>query len=620
MRGLAASAQAAGLAVRTLEMSAGRRAPAMLPAPAELGLQVGLVVADPDVVLAHIGAGVLPGPGAIGRSRMIGFWSWSVAGGLPAGWHDAAPLFDEIWAPSAHAAAAIAPHVPVPVVAMAPPVTALPAGSDGDRQGLGLGQGTFTFLSIFETNGDLDRENPGGAIRAYRMAFPAAGPHRQLLLKIPRLSERQRAGFARAIAGRPDIGLLEAKFDAARMAVLIAGCDCLVSLHRATGFGFAMAQAMAAGRPVIATGHSANMEFMTAETAYPVGFHMVVTTQAHPPFPAGTIWAAPDPAHAARLMRRVEGQPAEAAAKGARAAAAMARDYSPAAAGQRLRARLDLLRLGGKLDMASVTPAAPAAHGRRPVSSILLATPVKDARRYLDRYFHLLERLDHDRHRLSLALLESDSADGTWEALQARSAAAAAHFGRVTLLRRNYGFHPSGLRHAGSIQRQRRSILARSRNRLLAGALADEDWVLWLDVDVIDYPPDLVQQLLAPGKDILVPHCVVPGGRTYDLNSFVLDPRGRPEDPRHLVAGIFQPPRGVGRKYLDSFRDERLVALDAVGGTALLVRADLHREGLNFPAAPYRGYIETEGLGMLAGDMGHCCWGLPDLEVTHAPY
>jgi peptide chain release factor subunit 1 len=65
----------------------------------------------------------------------------------------------------------------------------------------------------------------------------------------------------------------------------------------------------------------------------------------------------------------------------------------------------------------------------------------------------------------------------------------------------------------------------------------------------------------------------------------------------------------------------------------LLVRADLHREGLVFPPFPYgtkndrirpragdwgQGEIETEGLGIMAADMGVQCWGLPDLEVLHS--
>jgi len=65
----------------------------------------------------------------------------------------------------------------------------------------------------------------------------------------------------------------------------------------------------------------------------------------------------------------------------------------------------------------------------------------------------------------------------------------------------------------------------------------------------------------------------------------------------------------------------------------LLVRADLHRDGLVFPPFRYglesafvrsehpiwqKGEIETEGLAVMAHDMGAQCWGLPDLEVVHA--
>jgi len=30
------------------------------------------------------------------------------------------------------------------------------------------------------------------------------------------------------------------------------------------------------------------------------------------------------------------------------------------------------------------------------------------------------------------------------------------------------------------------------------------------------------------------------------------------------------------------------------------------------------GEIETEELGLIAADMGHQCWGMPNLEVLHA--
>ena len=54
-----------------------------------------------------------------------------------------------------------------------------------------------------------------------------------------------------------------------------------------------------------------------------------------------------------------------------------------------------------------------------------------------------------------------------------------------------------------------------------------------------------------------------------------------------------------------------------MGGAALLVDAELHRHGLVFPPFPYRRRIETEGLSMMALDMGALSWGMPFLEVLH---
>ena len=44
---------------------------------------------------------------------------------------------------------------------------------------------------------------------------------------------------------------------------LNASCDVYVSLHRSEGLGLNLLQAMTLGRPVIVTGFSGNMDFMT---------------------------------------------------------------------------------------------------------------------------------------------------------------------------------------------------------------------------------------------------------------------------------------------------------------------------------------------------------------------
>jgi hypothetical protein len=249
------------------------------------------------------------------------------------------------------------------------------------------------------------------------------------------------------------------------------------------------------------------------------------------------------------------------------------------------------------------------------VPRVLILTPVKDAQGFLATYVELVERLDWQKSRLSIGILESDSIDGTPDALENLRPRLSARAQRVTLVKRDFGFRmPRGLpRWHPAFQLARRKVLARSRNQLLFRALADEDWVLWIDVDVIDFPADTIHRLLGYQRDILHPHCVCePGGESFDRNAWAC---------------------GGTRHMHDMRGGPSPVRLDSVGGTMLLVRADLHRDGLIFPAYRYggesplarprhpvwnAGEIETEGLAMMARDMGYQCWGLPDFEIIHA--
>ena len=52
-------------------------------------------------------------------------------------------------------------------------------------------------------------------------------------------------------------------------------CDAYVSLHRSEGLGLGMAECMALGKPVIATGYSGNLEFMNHGNSCLVDFRMV---------------------------------------------------------------------------------------------------------------------------------------------------------------------------------------------------------------------------------------------------------------------------------------------------------------------------------------------------------
>ena len=154
---------------------------------------------------------------------------------------------------------------------------------------------------------------------------------------------------------------------------------------------------------------------------------------------------------------------------------------------------------------------------------VLILTPVKDAADCLKTYYNQLVRLTYPHSRISLGFLESDSTDSTFRDLKRLLPALRNEFHRAELWKRDFGYRlPPGIhRGAEPIQVERRTVLAKSRNHLLFHALDEEDWVLWLDVDVIEYPRDIIERLLAAGKEIVQPHCVLEyGGRTFDLNAW----------------------------------------------------------------------------------------------------
>jgi hypothetical protein len=254
---------------------------------------------------------------------------------------------------------------------------------------------------------------------------------------------------------------------------------------------------------------------------------------------------------------------------------------------------------------------------KTPRRKILILTPLKDAADLATDYCRRLSRLSYAPNLLSVGLLESDSGDETYAAFDQALSTLRPNWRRVCLWKHDYRYKiPQGYtRWEPAVQPARRRILAQSRNELLKRTLNDEDWVLWLDADVVDYPLDIIEQLLSYGKDILHPHCVLDyGGRTFDRNAW----------------------RAHGHVHMERLRGLELLApLDAVGGTLLFIRADLHRRGLIFPDAPYGkgnpriratgecydpeepGELETEGLGIMASDMNVQCWGLPNLEILH---
>ncbi|HET9442874.1 MAG TPA: methyltransferase domain-containing protein, partial [Acidimicrobiales bacterium] len=286
-------------------------------------------------------AGTVGAPLLDGRYT-IGMWAWEVEE-FPVPHRASAHLVDEIWMGSRHSAAAVGRYVNKPVLSFPLPVV-VPEPPRLDRHTLGLPEG-YVFLFCFDYASVAERKNPVGLIEAFCRAFsPGEGP--TLVLKSVNghrhITELERV---RTAAGsRPDIVIRDGYVEAGHQHALIAACDAYVSLHRAEGFGLTMAEAMALGKPVIATAYSGNLEYMDERNSFLVPADLVPIPSGHDPYPTTARWAAPDLDAAAEAMRRVHDDPAEAAKRARRAADDIRRDHGPAAAVPFLVARLEVAR------------------------------------------------------------------------------------------------------------------------------------------------------------------------------------------------------------------------------------------------------------------------------------
>lgn len=273
-------------------------------------------------------------------SYRIGMWYWEVED-FPPTQHAGFAFLDEVWVATEFVRSAIAPHSPVPVVTLTPPLPQRAARPPAlDRAAIGLEDRPYLLFS-FDFLSTAQRKNPTGLVEAFSRAFsPDEGP----LLVIKSINADKRPAEAEhlrlAAAGRPDVFLIEAHLDPEQRDALTARCAAYVSLHRAEGLGLTMAEAMAWGRPVVATGYSGNLAFMTEENSFLVAWRPAVVPEGAPPYPAGGIWAEPDLDDAARLIRLMWDEPELASARGMRAAHDIATAHNPEVAGRAIEARL----------------------------------------------------------------------------------------------------------------------------------------------------------------------------------------------------------------------------------------------------------------------------------------
>jgi glycosyltransferase involved in cell wall biosynthesis len=283
-------------------------------------------------------------------NALVPFWELPV---VPQCWIPPLRRLDLILAPTRyieHMMAVQAGGVPVRHY---PQTVFIPPGIAPDRAAFALPADALLFVMGFEMFSDINRKNPWAAIEAFDRAF-TKGDNVALVVKVN--NPGALASFAapleklRAAAERNGrILIIDRPLSHRDVLTLYASCDVLVSLHRAEGLGLSPMEAMALGKPVIATDWSGNMDFMTDANSCLVGHRLVAARSdaqsGYNPVYVGadTVWADPDIDEAASWMRRLAADAPLRARVGGRALASMRATHAACRTGKTWR-EVDLLR------------------------------------------------------------------------------------------------------------------------------------------------------------------------------------------------------------------------------------------------------------------------------------
>ena len=272
----------------------------------------------------------------------IGFWHWEQPQ-LPESHIASFEHLNEVWVPSTFVRDAVAAVSPVPVVII-PHALQVKASERIDRSQFGLPQDKVCCLIMYDFHSYQYRKNPQAAIAAFRGAVYGKDDAVLVVKTInSNLHPAAAAELTACLADLPGTVVITEFLTRQQTWDLQASCDMLISLHRAEGFGLAPAEMMALGKPVVATGWSANMDFMNEENSMPVKYTLEPLAQTIGAYPAGPVWAEADIDHAAACIRELIDQPALRRRMGERAKQDIERQLDPAVVGKLVHSRLGMI-------------------------------------------------------------------------------------------------------------------------------------------------------------------------------------------------------------------------------------------------------------------------------------
>ncbi|MBB6123751.1 rhamnan synthesis F family protein [Sphingobium subterraneum] len=270
----------------------------------------------PDIAIVHLNPDcwnfLTSEQRAIIRSakQRIGYWVWETDT-LPPAWQQELRSVDRVWAPSTYCAGVFSVEMNVPVDVVPHPVH-VPARTILDREAIlhqfGIDPKLRLILYIFDGASNLVRKNPDGLIRAFAMSGLAERGW-ALVLKTKHLHDRPETGVALAelADATPAVHILDGSFHSDEIISLMAAADIYASPHCSEGFGLTVAEAMAAGKPVVATDYSGTRDFLDEKCGYPIPAATWTLDRNYGDYLIGHSWAKVDEgAFAAALVKAAD--------------------------------------------------------------------------------------------------------------------------------------------------------------------------------------------------------------------------------------------------------------------------------------------------------------------------
>jgi mannan polymerase complexes MNN9 subunit len=278
---------------------------------------------------------------------------------------------------------------------------------------------------------------------------------------------------------------------------------------------------------------------------------------------------------------------------------------------------------------------------------VLILTPL--AKFYQEYWDNLIKiAYPHDLISLGFIIPKTKEGNAAYADLQkqvtkTQSGPKSKRFASVTILRQDtenpLQTQLESERHKMENQKARRAAMAKARNSLLFTTLGPTtSWVMWLDADIVEFPPTIIQDLAEYDAPIIAPNCFqrfydekkkTMDIRPYDFNNWIDSPTAKELAAKMgkddiLLEGYAEMAtyRNLMAMMYDSNADRATkVKLDGVGGAALLVKADVHRDGAMFPPFAFYHLIETEGFAKMARRLNWDSYGLPNylVRILEAP-